>query len=442
MRARKNALGILKILREVIYSDQIVINYRMNKTDFSRTRKQPFGDMLLFMFNFLRKSLPIEIDNFVNFLNSDTSVLKIKKFTKSAFVQKRRKINPEVFKYLTKVISENFYVKSNQDARYLYGFRILAVDGSKLTLPFTKELREHFGATKNQHATEVVQALSSVLYDVLNRIALDAVLENVNSSERELALKHKLHWKQNDLIIYDRGYPSYDFINEHIASGINCLVRVRKNQNTAVSTFINSKKRTLIVDILPHKEQDFTAKQYDKKTTIKVRLIRVDLPSGEIEVLMTTLLDSQKYPSSIFKELYFLRWAVETYYDELKNKLKVEFFTGYSKNTIMQDFFCAIFISNLQSVIVNSLQDEIKEKNLNTRLDYKINTNLSYGFLKNRILELLIKEAPLESVFNELENIFLQNTVPIRENRNNKRNTAKYRVRSKPKVTKNQKDAI
>ena len=108
----------------------------------------------------------------------------------------------------------------------------------------------------------------------------------------------------------------------------------------------------------------------------------------------------------------------------------------------MQDFFCAIFISNLQSVIVNSLQDELKERNQNTRLNYKINTNLSYGFLKNRVLELLIKEVPLESVFNELESIFLQNTIPIRENRNNIRNTGKYRVRSKPKVTKNQKDAI
>ena len=27
--------------------------------------------------------------------------------------------------------------------------------------------------------------------------------------------------------------------------------------------------------------------------------------------------------------------------------MKVEFFTGYSKTTIFQDFFCAIFISNL-----------------------------------------------------------------------------------------------
>ena len=170
MTRKRNALRILEILRKVIYSDSIIKGYKMNKTDFSRVRKQPFGDMLLFMINFLKKSLPIEIDNFVNFLNSNARNLKIKDFTKSAFVQKRRKINPEVFKYLTTVISDNFYVENNPGFDSLYGYRILAVDGSKISLPFTEELKGAFGVTTNQHKTEIVQAVSSVLYDVLNRI--------------------------------------------------------------------------------------------------------------------------------------------------------------------------------------------------------------------------------------------------------------------------------
>jgi hypothetical protein len=173
-----------------------------------------------------------------------------------------------------------------------------------------------------------------------------------------------------------------------------------------------------------------------------VRLVRVDLPDGEIEVLMTLLLYSQIYPASMFKELYFFRWGIETYYDELKNKLKVKFFTGYSKITIFQDFLFTILISNLQPVIVNSLQEEIKDMNKDTKLDYKINTNLSYGFLKNRILELLFKETPLEEVFKELEILFLKNTIPVRLNRNNKREVGKYRTRTRPKVLKNQRDAM
>jgi len=68
----------------------------------------------------------------------------------------------------------------------------------------------------------------------------------------------------------------------------------------------------------------------------------------------------------------------------------------------------------MQSIIVNDLEEELKVKNQNTKFDYKINTNLSYGFLKDRILELLFKEAPLEEVFKELENLFLQNTIPNR----------------------------
>lgn len=67
---------------------------------------------------------------------------------------------------------------------------------------------------------------------------------------------------------------------------------------------------------------------------------------------------------------------------------------------------------------------------------------MSYGFLKNKILELLFKEAPLEEVFDELENLFLKNTIPIRLNRNNKREVGKYRNRIRPFVLKNQKDAI
>jgi hypothetical protein len=61
------------------------------------------------MFNFLRKSSPIEIDDLVSFLNSDKSSFKVKNCTKSAFVQKKRKINSDVFKYLTSVIIANYY---------------------------------------------------------------------------------------------------------------------------------------------------------------------------------------------------------------------------------------------------------------------------------------------------------------------------------------------
>lgn len=438
----KDSISIIKQLRKAIFSEEIISDYKMNEKDFTRKRKQPFGQVLLFMLNLLRKSMVVEIDIFLQHLNSKLDCCSVKNFTSSAFVQKRKKIKPEVFNYLSSIITENFYLESNQNIKRFKGFRILAVDGTKITLPLTQELKLFYGESKNQTNTSIVQAMSSVLYDVLNHLALNSVLENIKTGERELALKHKSHWRKNDLIIYDRGYPSYDFKYEHIRADIDYLIRVPKKQSKIVESFILSKKKTLIVDVFPQKKHVFSGKDYDKTTGLKVRLIRVELPSGEIEILMTSLLDSQIYPSSMFKELYFLRWGIETFYDQLKNKLRVEYFTGYSITSVQQDFFCAIFISNLQSIIVNDLEKELSIKNRNTKLDYKINTNLSYGFLKNRILELLFKEAPLEEVFNELENLFLQNTIPIRPNRSNKREVGKYKKRIRPLVLKNQKDAI
>ena len=47
---------------------------------------------------------------------------------------------------------------------------------------------------------------------------------------------------------------------------------------------------------------------------IKIRLIKVILDTGEIEILMSNLMDKKKYPKAIFKELYFMRWGIETSY--------------------------------------------------------------------------------------------------------------------------------
>lgn len=442
MKVRKNSIFIIEKLKEVIFSKEIILKYRNNETDFTRKRKQPFGQMLLFMFNLVKKSLVIEIDDFVAFLNSKTDSKEVKDFTKSAFVQKRLKINPEVFNHLSEVIVENTYIESNPSIKYFKGFRLLAVDGSKITLPYSEDLKKEFGESKNNTNTSVVQGRSSVLYDVLNRIALDSILENLKIGERELALRHSFKWKKNDLIIYDRGYPSYDFIYEHIKKDVNFVIRAATTQSKVVISFVSSGKKSTIVEILPQERHCFKGKQYNKNTSIKVRLVRVDLPKGETEILITSLLDSQEYPSKMFKELYFFRWGIETYYDELKNKIKLEYFTGYSKMSVLQDFYCAIFISNLQSTIVNDLQDELELKNQNTKLNYKINVNLSYGFLKNRVLELLFKEGNLEDVFLELQTLFLKNTVPIRPGRSNPRNVGKYRNRIRPFVLKNQKDAI
>ena len=419
--------------------------FKLNATDFSRKRKQSFSGTIIFMINLIRKSLVIEIENFVNYYNTFCSTTSIELFTKSAFVQYRKKISPKVFKHLSSVLLNEFYTDNELSIKLWNGFRLLAVDGSRLNLPKTKELSTYYGEAKNQNKSGAVQARISVLYDVLNNYVLDGALSPLSIGEGQLAIKHLKECKSNDLIIYDRGYPGFPLIYELNKVDVDFVIRVKISFSNLIKSFVASGENSEIIEISPGRKRTFIGLPFNGKSKIKVRLVRVELGKGNFEILITSLLDESVYNHEIFKDLYFQRWKVETFYDELKNKLKVEHFSGYSKQIIEQDFEASLFISNVQSLIVQELNDEINSQSVKRKkqkYDYKINTALSYGILKNKIISLFLNPKESENMVDELKSIFKKYLIPIRPGRKFERNTDKYRRRVKPKTTKNQKDTF
>ena len=394
------------------------------------------------MLNFLTRSLSIEIVNFLSFLKRKDIAQET--FSKSAFVQARKKIKPEVFKHLNQRIIEEFYKDNSGVLRQFDNLRILAMDGSRLTLPFTKELEEIYGQTKNQTNTYIVQAKACVLYDLLNEICINGVLSSIDTDERTQAKQLLEHCQANDLIIYDRGYPSFELIYEHYQKNLHFLMRMPLDFSQVVKDFVASGKTSQIVEIKPGQKKSFENKHYTKSSTLKIRLLRITLNGGGIEVLATSLLDSKHYGNEVFKELYFKRWKIETYYDELKNKLKIEEFSGYSNQSILQDFYSTLFVSNIQTLIENEINEEIEKESetKNIKYQYKINTTLSYGFMKDRILELFFTKNDMNDIINELKELFKKHLIPIRPNRKFERKIGKYRTRTKPIVTKNQKNSL
>lgn len=417
-------------------------NFKTNPEDFTRNRKQSFSGTILFMLNFLTRSLSIEIVNFLSFLKRKDIAQET--FSKSAFVQARKKIKPEVFKHLNQRIIEEFYKDNSGVLRQFDNLRILAMDGSRLTLPFTKELEEIYGQTKNQTNTYIVQAKACVLYDLLNEICINGVLSSIDTDERTQAKQLLEHCQANDLIIYDRGYPSFELIYEHYQKNLHFLMRMPLDFSQVVKDFVASGKTSQIVEIKPGQKKSFENKPYTKSSTLKIRLLRITLNGGGIEVLATSLLDSKHYGNEVFKELYFKRWKIETYYDELKNKLKIEEFSGYSNQSILQDFYSTLFVSNIQTLIENEINEEIEKESetKNIKYQYKINTTLSYGFMKDRILELFFTKNDMNDIINELKELFKKHLIPIRPNRKFERKIGKYRTRTKPIVTKNQKNSL
>jgi hypothetical protein len=359
------------------------------------------------------------------------------------------KIKPELFKHFISFLNKEFYSENDERVKLWKGYRLLGCDGSTLTLPITKELKKKYSHYVNGHTTDVLIARTSILYDLENEMVLDGKLAPFSEGERQLAISLFQGLKKSqfkELIILDRGYPSYEMIYEMEQLNLDYLMRIKPSFGKLTVEFMNSDLIELITEIkpvIPHRKVNLIKKLFFKNKAIKIRLIKVLLESGEVEMLVTSLLNQKKYPLGEFKDLYFKRWGIETLYDKLKNKLLIEQFTGYAEASILQDFYCTLFLSNIQSLLTSEANDELKMNNINdTKYEYKINTNLSIGFIKTRLIELFSEQNHTENTLMELEALFIKNLIPIRPNRTFKRNTLKYRKRKKPPVTKNFKQAF
>ena len=177
------------------------------------------------------------------------------------------------------------------------------------------------------------------MYDVLNEIVIDAQLCKANTSEVKLADKHLKFLRANDLVLLDRGFPAYPLFCAIKQRGSDFLARCSNNSFKEVDLFLKEKLDEKIVTLYPNRK----IKKEGLPRSITVRLIKVTLDSGELEILITSLLDGERHRANDFKDLYFHRWKVETYIGRIKSRLALECFTGKTAESVRQDFFSTIF---------------------------------------------------------------------------------------------------
>ena len=77
----------------------------------------------------------------------------------------------------------------------------------------------------------------------------------------------------------------------------------------------------IVTFALPKKDKKKLADFPDMQdATITCRLIKIDLPNGEKEILCTSLVDSEKYTYEEFNKLCHYRWNEEEAYKLLKSR--------------------------------------------------------------------------------------------------------------------------
>ena len=410
-RKKKKSKKFINYIRNQIYSKQFLESNRNSDKDFTRKRKLTFPKIILFMLNSIKKSLQKELTEFfLNFSNE-------KNITNSAYSQSRMKLNYTAFIELNDGIVKEFYTDNIFDL--WNGFRLLAIDGSRLQLPLSLELIEDFGFAENQGAIPIPMAQASYCYDLLNNMIINSEIDRYETSEYNLALKHLQKCQyEKDLLIYDRYYDGMWFMFYHILNKKDFIIRMAKNSITEVQNFFSSNEESKIIEVTKlHQDSKEQLKKLGLEfNPFKIRLVKVILDNGEIEVLATSLLDKKKYPNKEFKWLYGKRWGIETEFDHLKNHLMIEDFTGLSSLSVLQDFFVSMFMANMQQIFISEAQDELKYQKKDTEYKYKINKNLSFGFMKDRFVKILLDKNADRNI-KDLKELFKINPSPIREGR-------------------------
>ena len=93
-------------------------------------------------------------------------------------------------------------------------------------------------------------------------------------------------------------------------------------------------------------------------------------------------------PQEEFKKLYWLRWGVETFFSKIKGRLSLENFTGKTVESIKQDFWSTILISNIEAILTENVNEELYSNKNNNKYKQKVNKAVSLNAIKNSVFEL------------------------------------------------------
>jgi hypothetical protein len=426
--------NLIEFLKNILYSEDFVDRNKKSSKDFTRKRILTFQKLILYFINLPKGSYQDELDHFFKALfKLDVAVTMV---SKMALSLARRKLKYSAFIELNQHLL-NFFYKHFKNSKKWCGFNLIGVDGSTLKLFKYKDIEEHFGTMKPTNGSEVPMARISQMFDVLNKVTVDAIISPYQTGERELLCQHMLNLMPNDLLLLDRGYPAYWLFNLILSRGGNFCARI-SNQWKIIQNFIDSgANETIIALNASHQSKKECLDIGLDIRPLRLRLVRVELDSGEVEVLITSLTDEKCYPEKIFKDLYHLRWPVEVDYLFMKERIQVGNFSGESALSVYQDFHSKIFTKNLIWVLASVTEEDVKQASEGKKHEQQL--NMTQAISKSKDTLILLFERPVEiiaSLIQQIHAVFMDATEPIRPGRKFERkhkvNKREYHMNLKP----------
>lgn len=414
---------LIETLRRELCDPAFIKRHRLRAEDFTRERQLTFSVVMLFILQKTAKSIQRHLHEFLNALGGEAPGESV---SAGAWTHARAKLKHTAFVELNAdIVVPAVYGpdRAQQLARWR-GHRLLGIDSSLLRLPNHPELFEQFTPVEifcEQGSTGKMypQARMSVLYDLLNRVALDGQLRPGSTGEVGLAIEQLDQAGPADIIVTDRGYTGYSYLSAVSYMGLHFVARCSTGSFAPAQELFRMGRagRSVISKLMVPVEQRAHLQDCGRALELTVRFISLRLPTGELEVLVTSLLDEEKYPTEEFLQVYGLRWNQETFYFLMKSRLDLENFSGQTTEAIRQDFYSTLLLCNLETILTQPAQRTLTQQSEQHKAPKAVNHAVAYHAIKQRLIDLLYSDTPAVQIITELQVMFRGAPVSRRKNR-------------------------
>lgn len=249
--------------------------------------------------------------------------------SEAAFAKARKRMPITFWFELIIVLGEEFE-QQHRPIHYFRGFRVLALDGTRIDLPECGNLCQHFGTAKNAFGMQQPQARMVMLQFPFTRMPHRYELAPVSDGESTLAMRLAAHLRPRDLVLMDAGFWSYGLLYAVQNQGAFFALRLRSGINLATLKRWENGER--LVRWTP-KDSRGNWRKAGLPKSIDLRVIEYRVPGFRRQSIVTNVLSQkeisrddwtrlttscQDAKTKLLPGLYHRRWEIETSYYELK----------------------------------------------------------------------------------------------------------------------------
>lgn len=256
--------------------------------------------------------------------------------TSSGITQARQRVGAAVMAEIFESVVQPVGTAQTRGA-WLRGWRVLAIDGFDVDLPDTPSNAAEFGyAGSGDNRSAYPKARVVALAECGTHAFLSCEVSGYGTGEQTSAQRLYPRLRADELLTADRGFYSFQAWSTAAGTGAALLWRAPTGLRLPVVAVLADGTYTSVVmdaKVRGRRRERILAdaragRDLDPQVAHLVRVVEYDVPdrdgngTGELVVLLTTILDPGDARADELAEAYHLRWEQETGQDQLKTHLR------------------------------------------------------------------------------------------------------------------------